>query len=166
MTETENKNNSPANILCMSCGLCCTGHLFLWTKLRSAELDSIQKLGADVIREPEHRGFNQPCPLWDGVCTIHGLPQYPRYCHTYKCKLLKKLLDGIIALPSALNIIQHAKSTVHELELLLPDSSKHNFRERLTAYMEHGDPDSKFRKKAEALLETIEDQFGINDFFS
>ena len=156
-------NESPANVLCKSCGLCCTGHLFVWTKLRSAELVSIESLGLKVFREPNQRGFSQPCPLWDGMCTIYDSPQYPRFCGTYKCKLLKQVLDEVTPLPSALEVVQHTKSLIHELDLLLPTSSSPNFRERLVAYLEGQDADPEIRQKAEDLLEVYDLQFGVND---
>lgn len=166
MNALESKNDSPANILCKSCGLCCTGHLFAWTKLRSAELDSIQSLGLKVVREPEQRGFNQPCPLWSDLCTIYESHQYPRFCQTYKCKLLKRLIGENISLPESLSIVQNATERIKELESHLPVSPNPNFRERIIAYMENGDSDLKFCRKAKALLEFLGVQFGVKDFLS
>ena len=103
-----NSNLPDANSLCRACGLCCTGHLFIWSKLRSAELDGMQALGVKVYREPAQRGFDQPCPLWQGTCTIYATSHYPRHCHTYKCKLLKKLLEENIELTNALSIVKDA----------------------------------------------------------
>jgi hypothetical protein len=165
MTTTEQTDESPATTLCKSCGLCCTGHLFVWSKLRSAELDSAQALGLNVIREPNQRGFNQPCPLWDGVCTVYTSPHYPRFCRTYKCKLLKGVIEENIALPESLTVIQQAKEMIEELETLLPASPNISFRERLVTHMEYGNTDPDFQAKADALLIFFEKQFGINDFF-
>jgi hypothetical protein len=155
----------PATTLCKSCGLCCTGHLFIWSKLRSAELNSAQALGLNVIREPNQRGFSQPCPLWDGVCTVYTSPQYPRFCHTYKCKLLKELLEENIPLPESLTVVRQAKDMIDELEVFLPASSKVGFRERLVAQMEQGNADREFKLKANALLNFFEKHFGVSDFF-
>lgn len=154
---------SPATLLCKSCGLCCTGHLFVWTKLRSSELDSIQSLGVDVLREPGQRGFNQPCPLWQGNCTIYETPQYPRFCRTYKCKLLKQVLDEITPLPSALITVRQTKSLIHALDVVLPASHSPNFRERVAAYLEQDEAHPDVRQKARELLEMYESQFGVND---
>jgi len=151
--------------LCKSCGLCCSGHFFIWSKLRSAELDSIESLGLKVFREPERRGFNQPCPLWQGQCTIYDSPQYPHFCHTYKCKLLKQLLNENIRLPDALTVVGQAKEMIETVELLLPDSESNNFRERLVNYVEGGKVDKDFQRKANALLLFLDSQFDINDFF-
>lgn len=155
--------DSPANLLCKSCGLCCTGHLFIWTKLRSPELDAIQSLGVNVLREPGQRGFNQPCPLWKGLCTIYESPQYPRFCRTYKCKLLKQVLDEVPPLPSALTTVRRTKSLIHTLDRVLPESPSPNFRERLTACLERKAVSSEIRQKAKELLEMYESQFGVDD---
>jgi len=158
-------NESPGNALCKSCGLCCTGHLFIWAKLRSAELDGAEALGLKVFREPNQRGFNQPCPLWQGECTIYDTPEYPRFCRTYKCELLKKLLDENIPLQSALTVVLQTMDMISELERLLPGSTTINFRERLATYMERDGSNPELRSKAEALIAVFEKQFGVKDFF-
>ena len=171
MTGIDETIESQGNILCKSCGLCCTGHLFIWTKLRSAELDPAKALGLKVIRsDPRQRGFSQPCPLWDGHCTIYSSPHYPHFCRTYKCKLLKGLLNENISLSNALTVIEQAKALIHEVETLLPASTQANFRERLVAELEapkdsteQRDVDVELRRKAEALLSFYEQVFGVDD---
>ena len=172
MANLEASDESPSNRLCKACGLCCTGHLFIWTKLRSAELDSIAALGLKVFRSvPSQRGFNQPCPLWDGQCTIYTSNSYPRFCRTYKCALLKKLLNETTSLPEALDQVEQAKEMIHELEALLPDSPSSNFRERLVAHLEAlngskesaGQEGAEFRQKAGVLLAMYEEVFGVDD---
>jgi hypothetical protein len=171
MTEMHEMNEAPGNILCKSCGLCCTGHLFGWTKLRSAELDSADALGLRVFRSvPSERGFSQPCPLWQGQCTIYSSPQYPHYCRTYKCKLLKKVLDETTLLVEAQTLIEQAKELIRELEVLLPASPHTNFRERLVERLETlekkpawDDADLNFRRKADALLAVYHSVFGVSD---
>lgn len=159
------RNETQANTLCKSCGLCCTGHLFIWTKLRSTELDSIEALGVEVFRSvPHQRGFNQPCPLWQGQCTIYASPGYPRFCQTYKCKLLKQLLDGTASLHEALQHVERTKGTIQELEALLPDSTKSNFRERLVTQLETAETmEIDFRRKATELLTLYDKVFGVSD---
>jgi len=173
MTGTDETSRSQGTILCKSCGLCCTGHLFSWVRLKSAELDPSQALGLNVIRsDPRQRGFTQPCPLWQGECTVYTSPHYPRVCRTYECKLLKEVVDENVPLPNALTVVQQAKEMIHELESLLPVSPNISFRERLVAHMEYlegfaeqGNADLKFRLKADALLIFLEKYFGVNDFF-
>lgn len=158
-------DESQGATLCKSCGLCCTGHLFSWVRLRATELDPSQALGLNVIRsDPKQRGFTQPCPLWQGQCTVYTSPHYPRVCSAYQCKLLKEVLDENIPLPESLTVVQQAKEMIRELESLLPVSSNISFRERLVAHMEHGNADSGFQLKADALLIFLDKHFGVNDF--
>jgi uncharacterized protein len=174
MTAMNETIGSQANTLCKSCGLCCTGHLFIWTKLRSAELGSAKALGLNVLgSEPGQRGFSQPCPLWQGQCTIYASPHYPHFCRTYKCKLLKAVLNESTSLPGALAVVEQAKGIIHEVEELLPGSPDTNFRERLVAHLEYleglkisegqEDANLEFKRKAGALLIFYEKVFGVND---
>ena len=163
MTIGHDNNETPAETLCKACGLCCTGHLFVWTKLRSPELDPIQSLGVKVFREPNQRGYSQPCPLWDGVCTIYDTPRYPRFCGTYKCKLLKQVMEDITPLPSALTTVRETKSLIHALGLILPITSSPNFRERLVECLENGIENPEILQKVNDLLDIYDKQFGVSD---
>ena len=126
-------------------------------------MDSIEALGVRVVRSiPSQRGFNQPCPLWEGQCTIYETEQYPRFCRTYKCKLLKELLEESTSLPHALTLIEQAKEEILDLEALLPPSENPNFRERLVAELEVNE-DPSFRKKVKDLLMMYEKVFGVRD---
>ncbi len=173
MTETIETGNSPANILCKSCGLCCSGHLFAWTNLHTAELETAQSLGFTVIQNnPSQRGFTQPCSMWNGVCAVYTSPNYPRSCKRYQCDVLRRLLDEDISLPDALSVIQETLTLIREIKLLLPASSTFSFRERLIAFKEdlesnekeYTEPESKFLRKAELLLTYYEDRYGMDDF--
>jgi hypothetical protein len=171
MTNAANTNESPSNILCKSCGLCCSGHLFAWVRLNAPELDSAQSLGLNVIRnDPRQRGFTQPCPLWDGMCTVYSSPDYPRTCRTYKCIVLKRLLDEDITLPDALSTIQETLDLIREIEPLLPASTAISFRERLITHkeflesQEEKTEELEFLRKTEILLTYYEDRFGVDDF--
>ena len=159
MTDIE----SDATTLCKACGLCCTGHLFAWAKLRSSEMESAKALGLNVLgSDPKSRGFSQPCPLWEGECTIYTSPQYPHFCGLYKCKLLKNVMDETAQLDDALTVVQQAKSMIQELEAFLPATSTTNFRERLISHIEH-EQNAEFQQKAHALLLFYRDQFGVKD---
>lgn len=171
MTTIDQTHETDGNTLCKSCGLCCTGHLFAWTKLRSVELDGAESLGLKVLRSiPSQRGFNQPCPLWQGQCTVYSSPHYPHFCRTYKCKLLKRVLDEGTPLVAALETIEQAKAVIHELEALLPPSPQTNFRERLVDYLEllenktrWDEKELECRLKADALLALYRQVFGVDD---
>ena len=166
ITGMEETTTAPASTLCRACGLCCTGHLFIWTKLRPAELDPAEALGLPVLRaEPRQRGFNQPCPLWQGECTVYSSPHYPHACRAYRCRLLEEMLAENVRLPEALALVEQAKGMIHELETRLPASAMPNFRERLVEQLETRleTADSEFRGKANELLKMYEQVFGVTD---
>jgi len=173
MTEIEYSRASEATSLCKACGLCCTGHLFSWVRLKAIELTPLEKMGVQVIRDdPRQRGFTQPCPMWNGQCTIYDSLHYPRGCDSYKCKLLRELLDESVALSKALTVVQQAKEMIKELESLLPASHSNSFRERVISQMEKlgeslkiGQLEAEFRKKTRELLTFYDSQFGVNDWF-
>lgn len=130
-------NNTDANRLCSACGLCCNGRLFIWVKLRPAEFAPAASMGLRTFQDhPTQRGFHQPCPLWQGICAIYGSPNYPHSCRSYKCKLLKQLINQDVDLPAALAVIQGLIGQVEALERQLPPSDSANFRERLVALLE------------------------------
>jgi hypothetical protein len=166
----QNTTDAPANALCKACGLCCSGHLFSWVRLNAPELDGVEKLGVKVIRnDPRQRGFTQPCPLWNGVCTVYTTPEYPRSCAKYKCSVFRRLEDDDISLPDALAVIEETLALIHEIEALLPGPKTLSFRERLLAHKEaleskKTDLDGEFLQKTKILLARYEDLFGVDDF--
>lgn len=153
------------NVLCQSCGLCCTGHLFIWAKLRPSELDPAESLGLTVFRSvPTQRGFSQPCPVWHGQCTVYDSPHYPYACRAYRCKLLKEVLSENTTRSHALAVVEQAMEMIHEVESLLPVSSELNFRQRLVTQLEGPEELApEFRRKAEALLQFYKEVFGVDD---
>ncbi len=159
--------DSPANLLCKACGLCCSGHLFAWVRLDASELDKSEMLGLRVIRDdPRQRGFTQPCPVWDGTCTVYSSPDYPRSCKRYKCKQLKELVDEKTSLPDAMAKVEHARAMIREVEAYLSVLQTVSFREKLLAKMEDRSlENTEFRKKAQILISYFEDFFGVMDFF-
>jgi hypothetical protein len=171
MMDTAEIDKSPASVLCKSCNLCCTGHLFIWVKLKSSELDPMEAQGVPVFRsDPTQRGFGLPCPLWKGQCTIHASPHYPRTCRAYQCKLLKEVLAEQTPMPRALEVVDQAKAMIGELEAALPPSPLPSFRERLVAQIEHPTETAwaagaypPFRRKADALVAYYQAYFGVTD---
>ena len=120
--------------------------------------------------EPSQRGFSQPCPLWKGECTVYTSPHYPHACGTYKCKLLKEVLDETIPLPNALIVIKQTKEIIAELEMFLPVSPNISFRERLVAHIEYLEDTAKqenadvdFQQRANELLTYYKNFFGVKD---
>jgi hypothetical protein len=140
--------------------------------LQATELAPLEKLGLNVVRnDPRQRGFLQPCPMWNGICTIYDSPHYPRGCDSYRCKLLRELLDESISLSGALRVVKQAKEKIRVVENLLHASEHNSFRDRLVERLEYVNNSSatdvsevEFRSKAGELLDCFENQFGANDF--
>ncbi len=170
----EETRAAQASALCQSCGLCCTGHLFIWAKLKSSELDAMEALGMHVYRaDPAQRGFSQPCPLWQGRCTIYHSAHYPKACRSYRCKLLKEMAAENTNFTAARAVIEQAQALIKEVEPYLPNSPSQSFRQRVVALIEHPETAAldaqtyrEFRVKAEALLAFFEEHFGVNDFLA
>jgi len=156
------ENESNASDLCKACGLCCTGHLFEWTKLRSAELIQIEKLGVEVYREPGRRGFDQPCPFWDQVCTIYTTTNYPRFCHAYKCDLLNKLINEAVDLKDAIQNVRGIKKWIGEIEEQLGISTRVSFREQILNIQGDRNIDPKLKSKILILLDGLRETFGVD----
>ncbi len=103
---------------------------------------------------------------------MYTSPHYPRSCKTYKCNVLRQLLDEAISLPEALSVIQETLSLIREIEPLLPASKAISFRERLITHKEeleaggkeHTASEHEFLRLTEALLTCYEDRFGVDDF--
>jgi hypothetical protein len=169
--ENDGTSERQATALCGACGLCCTGRLFIWVKLKPSELDPAERLGMRVYRsDPTQRGFSLPCPLWKGDCPIHASPHYPRACRAYQCKLLKELLGERAALAQALGVVERARGMIAELEAMLGVPAGANFREWLVARIEQPEQHplaegarAEFQEKAEALLRFYAEQFGVTD---
>ena len=167
--ETE---DSPGAVLCKACGLCCSGHLFVWVKLRPGELDAAEEFGLKVHRsDPAHRGFDQPCPLWNGLCTIYQSSNYPHTCRAYKCTLLKELAAEQVSLPDALARMEQVRGLIRELEALLPIPAGMGFREYLVSCFEHpglapsGLDYRLFHLKAGVIFIFFQKVFGVKDLF-
>lgn len=158
--------NSQSQALCKACGLCCSGHLFSWVRLDANELDKVERLGLRVVRDdPRQRGFLQPCPVWDGTCTVYESPDYPRSCQKYKCRQFKALVDEKASLSDAMEKVRQAHEMIRELENSLPSSQAVSFRERLLTKMEERSEENReFYEKALRLVSYFEDFFGVMDF--
>lgn len=172
MTEVIHSREAEAGALCMACGLCCTGHLFSWVRLKAIELTPLERLGLNVIRnDPRQRGFTQPCRMWNGVCTIYESYDYPRGCKSYRCKLLRELLDESVEPAEALKVVKQARTLFRTVEKQLPKSTHSSFRERFIAQVKALKDSSAqghnayFVSQAETLLTVIETRFGVMDFF-
>src|SRR5512143_2378157 len=109
-------SHSPAETLCLSCGMCCSGTLHNWTNLQPQERSQARQLGLDVFtRRDGTVAFRQPCAAFeDPICTIYT--HRPQACREYVCPLLKRLMDGEISLEPALSHTRQARQLIASLQ--------------------------------------------------
>jgi len=75
---------TPAEDLCLSCGLCCNGSLF-WA-VPVAE-------GEDIPVPLDSDGrLRQPCACFNGACTIYA--NRPAACRSFDCRVLQTVQAG------------------------------------------------------------------------
>ena len=132
-TSIDPDDYSPAELVCLSCGMCCDGTLHYWTRLSPREFDTATRLGLDTIiiyqahtpgKNPGPPGgqpaFRQPCRAFDApVCTIYE--QRPQACRRYTCRLLEQLQTGAISFDTALQNAKEVRLLLGQLADELPD---------------------------------------------
>ncbi|WP_129676348.1 YkgJ family cysteine cluster protein [Candidatus Chloroploca sp. Khr17] len=93
---------SPAQGLCVRCGLCCDGTIFAWARLTPEDdLARLEAGGFIVLPTKTGTGFAQPCHHHhDRVCTIYQ-EWRPSICHAFRCQLLRRFDAGEISLEQA-----------------------------------------------------------------
>ena len=94
--------------ICVTCGLCCDGTLFMHATLQPGERGHLP----DKIEEAGRTGedgdyFLLPCGYFSGSCTIYELPRAD-VCSTYRCSLLKLFAGGGISQEDALRTVREA----------------------------------------------------------
>lgn len=100
---------TPAERLCLSCGLCCDGSLYVSTTLRPEEVAVMTRLGVPVIARGGDHLMPQPCAaLVDLACRAYR--ERPRRCVSYRCKQLVALEVGRRTLGQAQATVALAKT--------------------------------------------------------
>jgi hypothetical protein len=118
---------SPAQNICLACGLCCNGVIFADVKLLpSEEAGPLLSLGMPLLRTKTRPGpqktqswrFLQPCAAFDGCrCRIYA--SRPKYCREFDCFLLKKVQQGRVTQKGALRVILDARRRAEKVRELL-----------------------------------------------
>lgn len=94
--------------ICVNCGFCCDGTLFLTAGLKPGERGHLPgKIEEASYRDGEKEYFRLPCGYFSGKCTIYN-KQKAYVCSAYRCQLLKDFADGKVMLDEALEIVQYA----------------------------------------------------------
>lgn len=95
-----------AQLLCIQCGLCCSGAIFADVELGSQqEAAAMEILGLDIEEEGGRSLLIQPCRALRGTeCGIYV--HRPECCRSFECRLLKDFRSGDISLVEATRVIR------------------------------------------------------------
>ena len=98
---------SPAQSLCVRCGLCCDGTIFERARLvPEDDLARLEAGGFIVLPTKTGTGFALPCHhQQDRICTLYQQWR-PTVCHTFRCRLLRRFDTGELNLEEAQTIIE------------------------------------------------------------
>jgi Fe-S-cluster containining protein len=134
LSSCNHSGGSPAEEICLSCGLCCNGVIFADVQLQPGDGPArLKQLGLplSVSRDngPRNRTrnsqaslprykFPQPCAAFDGCrCRIYA--DRPDYCRKFECLLLKSVQAGKTERTSALRLIRSTLRRVDRVRRLL-----------------------------------------------
>jgi hypothetical protein len=102
-------NSSEEQKICIQCGFCCDGTLFLHAGLERGERGSLpEKIENNIFSESDREYFRLPCRYFSGRCTIYyGVRA--KVCSSFRCQLLKDFADNKISFTSAVETVRVAQ---------------------------------------------------------
>ncbi len=121
--------------ICVVCGFCCDGTLFLHAHLNPGERGSLpEKIEQASFSEDGKDYFRLPCLYFSEKCTIYDRKRAD-VCGSYRCQLLKDFAEGKVSLPDALEIVRQARTmrdeTMEEYRRISENRDRINFRQLL-----------------------------------
>jgi len=101
--------------ICVTCGFCCDGTLFLRACLNPGERGNLpEKMESQSFMDKGKEYFTQPCLYFSGKCTIYDSKKAD-VCSSYRCQLLKDFAVGKGSLAEALETVAEAMSMRAEI---------------------------------------------------
>jgi hypothetical protein len=94
--------------ICVTCGFCCDGTLFLYANLdpgEAGQLPELIELNRFEMNGKEY--FRQPCRYFSGKCSIYS-EKRANICSAYICQLIRDFRTGKISEGDALDLIREA----------------------------------------------------------
>lgn len=86
--------------LCLECGLCCDGTLFLFVRVDPPEQDAVRALGIEVGTKRRAPVMGLPCGKLEGkCCSVYA--QRPSGCRRFVCGLGQRLVARQVSLDEA-----------------------------------------------------------------
>jgi hypothetical protein len=101
--------------ICVACGMCCDGTLFLHAYLNAGERGNLpEKIERQSYSKDGKDYFRLPCGYFKGLCMIYDRERAD-VCSAYRCQLLKNYAAGRITLDAAMKVVHDAVNTRKEL---------------------------------------------------
>ncbi|MGF1445380.1 MAG: YkgJ family cysteine cluster protein [Pikeienuella sp.] len=140
---------SPAEALCLSCGLCCDGSLFWAVPVGAGET-------VPTPLDAEGR-LRQPCACFDGACTIYA--QRPAACRSFDCRVLQTVQAGRRDIAWAEGEIRAMRKILAELDILLPGGAPSIYRRAAEFLAKHQNEieTAAFQRRHRRLLACLSD---------
>lgn len=108
--------------LCLLCGLCCNGVIFVHVKLQPGDApERLRSLGLPVSapESPARRlRLNQPCAAFND-CRCQVYAERPGYCRQFECLLLASVKTGATEHTAAVRTIRTAHQRADNVRRLL-----------------------------------------------
>lgn len=101
--------------VCVACGFCCDGTLFLHACLQPGERGHLpEKIEENSYAENGEEFFRLPCLYFHEKCTIYDRPRAD-VCGSFRCELLHTMEKGEISKTEALALVTRAHTMRREL---------------------------------------------------
>lgn len=101
--------------ICVECGMCCDGTLFLYAHLNTGERGNLPPLIEEKSYSSDGRDyFRLPCDYFSGRCTIYSLKKAD-VCSAFRCMLLKNYETGGISVEDAIKTVHDARAILEEI---------------------------------------------------
>ena len=85
--------------ICIECGLCCDGSMFMHAKIdKSDDPTFLKQMGAESVEVRDKQFFQLPCMGQEEKrCRLYNDARRFKVCKTFKCRLLKQYISGEIS---------------------------------------------------------------------
>ena len=110
MSESLKLGPPDEQLICVTCGFCCDGTLFLHAHLNPGERGSGELpewIEQNNIVDEGKDYFTLPCHYFCEKCTIYDRKRAD-VCLSFRCQLLKDFAEGKLTVTEALNIVREA----------------------------------------------------------
>lgn len=126
--------------LCLQCGMCCDGTLFLNASVMPGERELVESLGFSTRDAPARDMFALPCSAFlEGCCSLYSVER-PHICSAYRCRPLEELEADRMTLEEGEEIIRLMRALARTLEDEMGMKPGSFTRVALSAFIERHQP--------------------------